>query len=315
MKPLIILSGPTAVGKTALSVELAKRINASIVSADSMQVYKGMDIGTAKITKEEMQGIPHYLIDALNPSDDFNIVTFKNMAKSAIADIYGKGRIPLIVGGTAFYIQSVLYDIDFSETDENTKYRQELTQLIESRGGQYVHKMLEAVDKDAAAAIHYNDHKRMIRALEYLHETGERISEHNSHERTKAPVYDCCYFVLTDDRAAIYERINKRVDKMLSLGLAGEVRGIIEGGLAKPSDISMQGIGYKEIIPYLEGKCTLEEAAYNIKKNSRHFAKRQLTWYRRERGVIYIDRRKTPDPLGEIMSIIERSGIIDEGSV
>ena len=308
MDPLIILSGPTAVGKTALSIELAKAIGGSIISADSMQVYKGMDIGTAKISADKQQGIPHYLIDVLDPADDFNVVTFKHMAEEAIAHIRSEGRIPVIVGGTGFYIQSVLYDIDFSDHEVMDGYRRELSDLIEEKGGEYVHRMLEEVDDRAARHIHFNDSKRMIRALEYYKQTGQRISDHNSEESRKISPYNYCYFVLTDDRQKIYDRINERVDKMIEEGLVGEVSSLIESG-AGINCISMQGIGYKEIIRYLDGECTLDEAADMIKKNSRHFAKRQLTWFAREKNVIYIDKRQTEDPLGSILSEIKKAGI------
>ncbi len=311
MNPLIIISGPTAVGKTSLSIELAKKIGGSIISADSMQVYKGMDIGTAKVTLKERQGIPHYLIDVLDPSDDFNIVAFKEMALASIDEIRGFGRIPIIVGGTGFYIQSVLYDIDFTEQDEDYEYRRELTELINEQGGRFVHKMLEDFDPQAALRIHYNDHKRMIRALEYYKQTGQRISDHNTGEHSKSSPFDYCYFVLTDDRQKIYERINERVDEMIGSGLVDEVKGLLSDKV-RPESISMQGIGYKEIISYLDGKMTLAESVDLIKKNTRHFAKRQLTWFKRERNVIFIDKRYDKDPLETILSIITKAGILNE---
>lgn len=311
MNPLIVISGPTAVGKTSLSIELAKKIGGSIISADSMQVYKGMDIGTAKVTLKERQGIPHYLIDVLDPSDDFNIVAFKEMALASIDEIRGFGRIPIIVGGTGFYIQSVLYDIDFTEQDEDYEYRRELTELINEQGGRFVHKMLEDFDPQAALRIHYNDHKRMIRALEYYKQTGQRISDHNTGEHSKSSPFDYCYFVLTDDRQKIYERINERVDEMIGSGLVDEVKGLLSDKV-RPESISMQGIGYKEIISYLDGKMTLAESVDLIKKNTRHFAKRQLTWFKRERNVIFIDKRYDKDPLETILSIITKAGILNE---
>ncbi len=311
MNPLIILSGPTAVGKTSLSIELAKKIGGSIISADSMQVYRGMDIGTAKISEAEKQDVPHYLIDVMDPSDDFNIACFKEMAKSAIEDIKKSKRIPILVGGTGFYIQSVLYDIDFTEHEDDAAYRKEITELIECRGGMYVHDMLEVLDPGAAKAIHFNDHKRMIRALEYYKQTGQRISDHNQKESIKCSPYDFCYFVLTDDRARIYERINMRVDEMIKAGLVDEVKRILSSGTS-PDSISMQGIGYKEIIAYLEGNMTIDEAVNLIKKNSRHFAKRQLTWFKRERDVIFIDKRYDAHPLDTILSTITKAGLINE---
>lgn len=311
MNPLIIISGPTAVGKTSLSIELAKKIGGSIISADSMQVYKGMDIGTAKITIEERQAIPHYLIDILEPSEDFNIVSFKELANASIEEIRKFGRIPIIVGGTGFYIQSVLYDIDFTEHDDDYEYRRELTELINEHGGGYVHKMLEDCDPKAAQTIHFNDHKRMIRALEYYRQTGLPISEHNKGEQNKESPFDFCYFVLTDDRKRIYNRINERVDEMINAGLVDEVKGLLSGKVT-PENISMQGIGYKEIISYLEGVMSLDESIELIKKNSRHYAKRQLTWFKREKNAIFIDKRYDNDPLETIMSIIAKAGMINE---
>ena len=310
MNDLVIIAGPTAVGKSSVAVRLAKLINGSVISADSMQVYRGMDIGTAKLTPEEMEGIPHYLIDVLDPSCDFNIVTFRQMAKSAISDIRKAGRIPMIVGGTGFYIQSVVYDIDFPEGDEFTEYRKELLGLIEEKGSGYVHDMLRAIDPEAADKIHPNDHKRVIRALEYNRQTGSLISDHNARSFERKSPYNFSYFVLTDDREKIYDRINRRVDKMIEEGLVDEVRGLLARGLTR-ENVSMQGLGYKEIIDYLEGRCTLDEAIYTIKRDSRHFAKRQLTWYRRERDVCYIRAENTDRMLEEMMQELAGKGIIN----
>ncbi len=309
--PLVILSGPTAVGKSALSVKLAQKINAGIISADSMQVYRGMDIGTAKITSDEMKSVPHYLIDIIDPTQDYNIVSFKSAALDAIADIYNKGRIPLIVGGTGFYIQSVLYDIDFTETEELTEYRLYLSKLISERGAEYVHKMLENTDPEAAKRIHCNDHKRMIRALEYNKQSGNLISEHNRDERERSSPYDYCYFVLYDDRSAIYNRINERVDKMIEQGLEDEVRSLLALGLTI-ENVSMQGLGYKEMIEYIEGDCTLEEAIYRIKRDTRHFAKRQLTWFKREKDVIWLNPYKESDVIDKMINILKDRGLIND---
>ena len=309
--PLVILSGPTAVGKSALSVLLAQKINASIISADSMQVYRGMDIGTAKIKPCEMRSVPHYLIDILDPHEDFNIVSFKSAAKDAISEIYSKGRIPMIVGGTGFYIQSVLYDIDFTKGEELTEYRRYLTHLIDEHGAGYVHKMLEETDPEAAGRIHSNDHKRMIRALEYNKQSGGLISEHNRQNRERISPYDHCYFVLYDNRENIYDRINERVDKMIEQGLEAEVRGLLSQGLTK-ENVSMQGLGYKEMIEYIEGGCTLEDAIYRIKRDTRHFAKRQLTWFKREKDVIWLDPYKESDIVDTMIDILKNRGIINE---
>lgn len=288
-RPLIILAGPTAVGKTALSVRLAKRINAEIISADSMQVYRYMDIGSAKIRPEEMDGVPHHLVDVLDPKEDFNVVRFQQMAKDAVREIWAKGRIPLVVGGTGFYIQALLYDIDFTENDGDIVYRQELEKIAREKGGEYLHALLEAVDPQASTTIHPNNIKRMIRALEFHRQTGGKISEHNEKERAKESPYNYAYFVLTDERGRLYERIDKRVDLMLGEGLEDEVRFLREQGV-KRGATAMQGLGYKEIYAYLEGECTLEEAVRVIKRDTRHFAKRQLTWFKREKDVIWADR-------------------------
>ena len=288
-RPLIILTGPTAVGKTKASIGLAKALNGEIISADSMQVYKHMDIGSAKIRPEEMQGIPHYLIDELEPDEEFHVVKFQEMAKKALEAIYAKGRIPIVVGGTGFYIQALLFDIDFTESNEDTNYRQELELLANEQGAEHLHEMLREVDPASADTIHANNVKRVIRALEFYHQTGERISEHNEQERAKESPYDFCYFVLNDDREKLYERINLRIDQMLDEGLVEEVNALKAKGYTRDM-VSMQGLGYKEILDYLNGECTLDEAIYILKRDTRHFAKRQLTWFRRERDVIWIDK-------------------------
>ena len=288
-RPLIILAGPTAVGKTAASIRLAKAIGAEIISADSMQVYRHMDIGSAKIRQEEMEGVPHYLIDVLEPEEEFNVVRFQQMAKAAAEEIYAKGKIPLVAGGTGFYIQALLYDIDFTENDGDTSYRRSLEKTAEEKGGEYLHAMLRESDPKAAEEIHPHNIKRMIRALEFHHQTGGKISEHNEAEREKSSPYDFVYFVLTDERSRLYERIDRRVDKMMEEGLLEEVRYLKERGVKREST-AMQGLGYKELYAYLDGECTLEEAVRIIKRDTRHFAKRQLTWFKRERDVIWADK-------------------------
>ena len=287
--PLIILTGPTAVGKTATSIELAKRIGGEILSADSMQVYKYMDIGSAKIKPSEMSGIPHYLIDVLDPREEFNVVKFKEMALEALEGIYGKGKIPIVVGGTGFYIQALLYDIDFTENTEDSGYRRELEDTLKAHGNIVLHEQLKKVDPQAALEIHPNNTKRVIRALEFYHSSGQKISEHNEKERQKDSPYNFVYFVLNDNRALLYERINKRVDWMIEQGLVEEVIRLKNMGLTMDM-ISMQGLGYKEIMAYLDGETTLEEAITLLKRDTRHFAKRQLTWFRREKNVIWINR-------------------------
>ena len=288
-RPLLILTGPTAVGKTELSIALAKKINGAVISADSMQVYRGMDIGSAKVTPEEMQGVPHYLIDVLAPEDEFHVVRFQEMAKEALQEIYEKKQIPIIAGGTGFYIQALLYDIDFTEQDEDTALRNHYAQLAEEYGNAYLHEMLRQVDPVSAEMIHANNVKRTIRALEYFEKTGEPISRHNEEERAKESPYDFRYFVLTDERAHLYERIDHRVDLMLEAGLVEEVKRLRAQGCHKGM-VSMQGLGYKEILSWLEGEISYEEAVYLLKRDTRHFAKRQLTWFRRERDVIWLNK-------------------------
>ena len=287
MKDLVIITGPTAVGKTDISIKLAKDINGEIISADSIQVYKGLDIGSAKITEDEMDGVKHYLIDVLDPTDEFDIYTFKKMAEEAIDEIYNKGKIPIIVGGTGFYIQSVLYDIDFEDTHVDVQYRKELEELAGMYGNEYVHKMLEDVDPEYAAGIHPNNLKRVIRALEFYHENKIPLSQHNSEQKENKSPYNFAYYVLNDDREVLYERINKRVDMMFEQGLIDEVKNL---GLDETSQ-SMQGIGYKEVLEYLNGTLDEDECKDLIKKNTRHFAKRQLTWFRHEKVVQLVDYR------------------------
>lgn len=289
-KPLIILSGPTAVGKTALSIELAKRINGAIISADSMQVYKYMDIGSAKIMPDEMEGVKHYLIDELMPHEEFNIVVFQQKAKAAMEEIYANGQIPIVAGGTGFYIQSLLYDIDFDNQDCDDAFRAQLEAIAREQGNEVLHERLKEIDPVSADKIHANNVKRVIRALEYYHLTGKLISEHNETEQQKESPYNFAYFVLTDERENLYKRIDMRVDIMLENGLVEEVQKLKNMGYHRDM-VAMQGLGYKEILDYLDGKCTLEEAVYILKRETRHFAKRQLTWFRRERDVIWLNKR------------------------
>lgn len=290
-KPLIVLTGPTAVGKTKLSIALAKAVNGEIISADSMQVYKYMDIGSAKIREEEMQGIRHYLVDELLPEEEFHIVRFQQMAKAAMEEIYAKGKIPILVGGTGFYIQAVTRDIDFTEAEQDDGYRKELEALASEKGNEYLHRMLEEVDPKSAEEIHANNVKRVIRALEFYHQNHTPISSHNQEQKEHTSPYNLAYFVLNAPRELLYERIDKRVDEMLEEGLVDEVRRLKEMGYHKGM-VSMQGLGYKEILSYLEGEYPLEEAVRILKRDTRHFAKRQLTWFRREPEVIWVNKDK-----------------------
>ncbi len=290
-RPLVILTGPTAVGKTKASIGLAKAIGGEIISADSMQVYRQMDIGSAKIKPSEMEGVPHHLVDVLEPDEEFHVVRFQQMAKQAMEEIYAKGKIPILVGGTGFYIQAVLYDIDFSENEKDTSYREELEQLAQTKGTEYLHERLREVDAKSAEEIHANNVKRVIRALEYFHQTGEKISEHNEEQRSKESPYNYAYFVLNDERSHLYERINLRVDQMVSEGLVEEVRALKAKGYKKEM-VSMQGLGYKEMLDYLEGLDSFEHAVEIIKRDTRHFAKRQITWFKRESDVIWLNKNE-----------------------
>ena len=314
-KSLVILTGPTAVGKTKASIGLAKAIGGEIISADSMQVYKQMDIGSAKIKPSEMDGIPHYLVDILEPDEEFHVVLFQQMAKQAIQKIYEKGKIPILVGGTGFYIQAVLYDIDFSENEKDTSYREELEKLAQTKGAEYLHDRLREVDQNSSQAIPANNVKRVIRALEYFHQTGEKISEHNEEQRKKVSPYNFSYFVLNDERAHLYERINLRVDQMINEGLVREVQSLKEKGYTRDM-VSMQGLGYKEMLDYLDNKCSLEEAVEIIKRDTRHFAKRQITWFKRESDVTWIDKKEydynEERILKAMLQKLKERGIINE---
>lgn len=312
-KPLIILTGPTAVGKTAASIQLAKAVGGEIISADSMQVYRQMNIGTAKITPEEMQGIPHHLVDAIAPNISFHVYEFKKMAEQAMHEIWKRGHIPVVAGGTGFYIQALLYDIDFNPEEKGHSYRAELEELVGVEGADFLHERLKSIDPVSAECIHPNNIKRVIRALEYYHETGTPISAHNQQQRAKHSPYDFIYIVLTMNRQKLYARINKRVERMFEQGLLEETEALIRQGCT--SDMtSMQAIGYKELFPYFEGKISREEAMEQIQKDTRHFAKRQLTWFRRERDVIFLDKDQFINEeavVREILYLAEKRGIIN----
>lgn len=313
-KPLVILAGPTAVGKTDLSIKLAKKINGAIISADSMQVYRSMDIGSAKVMPQEMDGIKHYLIDVLDPSEEFNIVRFQQMAKEALSEIYAAGKIPIVAGGTGFYIQSLLYDIDFSKEEADSTYRNSLMEFAKKHGAHALHEKIKDIDPVSYETIHENNIKRVIRALEFYEQNHTPISAHNEKEHKKISPYNFAYFVLTDNRAHLYERIDRRVDLMMEKGLLKEVQELYDRGYRRDM-VSMQGLGYKEILDYLEGRCSLEEAVYIIKRETRHFAKRQLTWFRREREVLWLDKSQCPDEdelLKQMTEILQTKGIYNE---
>ena len=304
-RPLIILTGPTAVGKTALSIGLAKAVDGEIISADSMQVYRKMNIGTAKIQQSEMQGVRHHLIDILDPGEDFNVVLFKKYALEAMKDIYSREKIPVVVGGTGFYIQALLYDINFEDNDNDMSYREELQTLAAEHGNSYIHDMLAGVDPESAEKIHENNVKRVIRALEFYKKTGMKISKHNEAESQKESPYNFEYFVLNDDRQKLYDRIDRRIDIMLADGLLDEVRSLVDEGYSRDL-VSMQGLGYKEMIDYIQERYTIDEAVYTLKRATRHFAKRQVTWFKREKQVTWVNKNEFDSEADILSFMIER---------
>ncbi|MCR5324727.1 MAG: tRNA (adenosine(37)-N6)-dimethylallyltransferase MiaA [Lachnospiraceae bacterium] len=291
MKPrLLMINGPTAVGKSKAAVSLAKLIGGEIISADSMQVYKGMDIGTAKITSEEMDGVPHHLIDIIEPDEEFGVLRFKALADKAIEEITERGNIPIICGGTGFYIQAVLYDVDFTEYDDKKaeEIRKRLENELETNGSLYLFEKLKKIDPVYAGIIHPNNTKRLLHSLEFYELTGKRMSEHNLEQSQNESPFSFRYFVLTDDREKIYDRINKRVDMMVEAGLLEEVKGLLDKGYDEGLP-SMLGIGYKEFVDHLKGRVTFEEAVENIKRETRHYAKKQMTWFKREKNVEFVN--------------------------
>ena len=287
-KPLIVIGGPTACGKTGFSIQLAKKIGGEIISADSMQVYRYMDIGTAKVTPEEADGVPHYLIDEFDPDEEYNVMIFQQKAKAYMEEIWAKGKVPILVGGTGFYINALLYDNDFTETENDTSYREECYKLAQEQGPEVLFARLKEVDPAYAEIMHANNVKRVTRALEYHYLTGQKFSEHNAEQKEKESPYDAAVIILNMDREKLYERIELRIDLMMEQGLLEEVKGLLEKGYA-PDLVSMQGIGYKEFVPYFNGECTLEGAVTQLKTNTRRFAKRQLTWFRRQIDGLWVD--------------------------
>lgn len=313
--PLIVLAGPTAVGKTKLSLALAHQVNGSIISADSMQIYKKMDIGTAKIHPDEMEGVKHYLVDQLNPDEPFHVVRFQEMALAAMEEIYNEGKVPIIVGGTGFYIQALVKKIDFTDTMENGVYRSQLETIAKDGGIKDLWTQLNIVDPDSAKVIHVNNVKRVIRALEFFHETGQPISKHNEEQKSKSSPYNYAYFVLNDYRDKVYKQIDLRVDQMIKDGLIEEVQSLLDSGYYKGM-VAMEGLGYKEIIDYLENKCSLEEAIYTVKRDTRHFAKRQITWFKREKDVLWFPKYeyqyKQDEIIKKMLEKLKQRGIIHE---
>lgn len=311
-QPLIVLSGPTSAGKTALSIRLAKRIGGEIISADSMQVYRHMDIGTAKIKPAETEGIPHYLIDCLTPDREFNVSVFRDMAEHAIETIQANGHIPIVAGGTGFYIQALLKGVSFNEEDRSDGYRHMLEQIsAEPDGEEKLFSMLHEVDPESCRTIPKQNKKRVIRALEFAHCHGFPISVHNKESAASKPRYNYAYFVLTKDREELYSGINRRVDEMMKAGLLTEVKELVRLGYGDCT-VAMQGLGYKQLLMHLRGECTLEEAVDRIKQETRHFAKRQMTWFRREKDVIFYNRSNLSEDeiLEDMLKILKEKAIV-----
>lgn len=286
--PLIIIGGPTASGKTGLSINLALKLNGEIVSADSMQIYRGMNIGSAKPTFQEMQGVPHYMIDIIDPGTNFSVAEYSKMAHEYILDIYKRGKTPIVCGGTGLYINSLMNDIDFDEHECDLKIRQELTEYAIKNGNESLHKILEGIDHVSAESIHMNNVKRVVRAIEFYKTTGIKISEHNNKTKIKESRYETLLFSINHQRQILYDRINKRVDKMIDDGLINEVESLMLSGVS-PNNTSMQAIGYKEISQYILNQCTLNDAIDKVKMESRRYAKRQLTWFRRYDNMLYLE--------------------------
>lgn len=310
-KPLIVIGGPTACGKTGFSIKLAKEIGGEIISADSMQVYRYMDIGTAKVTPEEADGVPHYLIDEFEPDEEYNVMLFQQKAKAYMEEIWAKGKIPILVGGTGFYINALLYDNDFTETENDTSYREECYKLAEEQGAEVLYERLKEIDPAYAEIIHANNVKRVTRALEYHYLTGQKFSEHNAEQKEKDTPYDAAVIILSMEREKLYARIEQRIDLMMEQGLLAEVQGLLEKGYT-PDLVSMQGIGYKEFLPYYKGECTLEEAVTQLKTNTRRFAKRQLTWFRRQIDGLWVemDKKTAEEALSEVLTYVKEKGIL-----
>lgn len=288
---ILVVTGPTATGKTALSVELAKKLGGEIVSADSMQIYRGMDIGTAKVTKAEMQNIPHHMIDIADPSEDYSVSRYVEAADAAVRGILSRGRLPIVAGGTNLYIDSLIAGLDFAEKAEDAALRESLNKQYDDIGGEAMLEHLRGFDPERAAKLHPADKRRIVRAVEIYILTGETITRHDEETKKRPKRYDAVKIALTfADRAVLYDRINARVDKMVSDGLFDEVKGLLDSGLS-PACTSMQAIGYKEPAAYFRGEMSKDEAIELIKLSSRRYAKRQLTWLRRDTTVLWHERQ------------------------
>lgn len=290
MNKIIVIAGPTASGKSQLGIQLAKKLNTEIISCDSMQVYKEMNIGTAKPTLEEMEGIKHHMLDVVSPNEDFNVVKYIEMTKKIIEDMLSKNMIPILVGGTGLYVEALIYNIEFSDTYIDAKYREELSKFAKTNGNEALYERLKEIDIEYAKKIHINDTKRIIRALEVYHQTGKTITEYNLMSKNKKSPYDFYLFGINVDRQKLYDDINKRIDVMLDKGLVDEVKGIYEKYDMFPT--AMQGLGYKEVKQYLQNECTYDEMLEKLKMETRRYAKRQLTWFRRYENMVWLDKEK-----------------------
>lgn len=302
-KPVIVIAGPTAVGKTKLSLQVAEKLEGEIVSADSMQIYRYMNIGTAKPEPAEMRRIKHYMIDIVDPWQEFSVAIYQRMAKECIEEIQSRGKIPLVVGGTGLYINSLVYDLDFANTMSDKKYRAHLIKLVGEKGKPYLYNMLKKIDPETAERLHKNDVKRVIRALEVYHCSGKPMSK-TRNSLKKASPYDLIIFGLRRERKELYKRVERRVDGMIEAGLIDEVKGLVDMGCNRRM-VSMQGLGYKEIISFLEGECTLPEAVDILKRNTKRFAKRQFTWFGRDDRIIWRDIDKIGNKGSMLNTIVE----------
>lgn len=289
--PLVVIAGPTATGKTKIAVEVARALNGEVVSADSMLLYRYMNIGTAKPTLPAMKGIPHHLIDIINPDEDFTVAAYQQLAREAIKNIYLRGKIPLLVGGTGFYIDAVLYSYDFSGAQADEELRKYLYQMAEQQGNEAVHKLLQTYDPETAARIHVNNLKRVIRALEIYKQTGTTGALFRNAKQQINRNYEALFVVLYYERETLYRRIEARVDQMIDQDLVAEVRGLLDAGYQRDM-VAMQGLGYKEVVGFLFNEYSLAEAVQLLKRNTRRFAKRQLTWFRRYSSIKWIDMEK-----------------------
>ncbi len=290
-KKIVLIVGPTASGKTGVSIALAKALRGEIISADSMQVYQKLNIGTAKITKEEMEGIPHHLLDFVDPAEDFSVARFRELAYETIEEILKRGNLPIVVGGTGLYITSLTEPMDYSDGGVDPSFREEMRKLSEEKGPDFLHDRLKEIDPDAAEKIHPNNVKRVIRALEVYHLTNRKISEVQRESKNQNVPYDPILIGLTLDRQKLYDRINVRVDSMMKKGLLEEVKSLTEQGYGEKL-LSMQALGYKEFLPYLNGQGSLEDAVEILKRDTRHFAKRQMTWFKRDKRIFWVDREQ-----------------------